>query len=699
MLEVYLRRANKVSVDFSGQKYDYLNLVISIQQDIEQFGYLLHDNVIKSLLYTDIEYLTEFHYNLVNILKKLTGADVRYKPMYVNFPSQVMSMTEADLYYNAMLHYFGDLIGCTILPDYPVESRKKLKWKKKYKIIKLGSQKDFLNIMKNLINSKTSLSDQDKKDINFCLKKKFDILPQTYTNRENMCYVLNQHLLYNHNYDYVYHHIKTGTDVLRLATAMSDGDVSLAENTKFRNFKRKERDFLLKGINKCVNCVDDYAKYQNRFVRLGEKLHPGEQIYRCRYPKVFELFQTIRNDKFHNTYNSKLELYFKHKKFNLLLLLLVERPGIFARSLNRCLEAFNNNGDQTDICFQFMQICDKLPNVILMQVWQFFNKRDQNEPYRVFFPKGNTAKVKCIKNKQPLLNKDICKLICKTCAKQLKSNFRKLPPIKVIGLDKKLKNYLIPFSQRSASNSLRTIVRGSKIPLECQKTIRFFIWWTEDGNERIDVDLSAVAYKEGWEYDNHISYTNLKSEKGIVACHSGDLTSARKGAAEFIDIDIKSCINSGVRYIVMNVISYTRQPFNKIPRVFAGWMNRTKPKSGEIFEPKTVENRFDLCNSGTNCIPLIIDLKENKVIWCDLAYKSNMHFNNVELNYNSIVTICRGIENINKMSLYSLFKLHQKARHSEQSDNQYNFTVDPVKTEGVKNINAFSYEEIVSNWI
>ena len=139
----------------------------------------------------------------------------------------------------------------------------------------------------------------------------------------------------------------------------------------------------------------------------------------------------------------------------------------------------------------------------------------------------------------------------------------------------------------ATSRSLRTLVRGSKIAFpEKGDTIRFFLWWKEGeaGGKhtgRADLDLSAVLYGADWWYKERISYTYLRSAK-YRACHSGDITSAPEGACEFIDIDVPSVLSYGGRYVMMSVNSYTRQRFSDLPECRAGWMMREHPNSGEV---------------------------------------------------------------------------------------------------------------------
>ena len=55
-----------------------------------------------------------------------------------------------------------------------------------------------------------------------------------------------------------------------------------------------------------------------------------------------------------------------------------------------------------------------------------------------------------------------------------------------------LRDYIVPLAQRAASKSLRTLVRGSRLPLPDTRFIRLFLWW-KNGRARTDIDLSAAS--------------------------------------------------------------------------------------------------------------------------------------------------------------------------------------------------------------
>jgi hypothetical protein len=185
---------------------------------------------------------------------------------------------------------------------------------------------------------------------------------------------------------------------------------------------------------------------------------------------------------------------------------------------------------------------------------------------------------------------------------------------------------------------------------------------------RVDIDLSAVMYDADWRYVEHISYTNLKSGR-YQAAHSGDIVSAPDGACEFIDLDIDSVVGYGGRYVVMSLHSFTTQPFCNLPECFAGWMIRQAPNSGEVFDPRTVQNKIDLAADTQICIPLIFDLVERTVLWTDIALRTDPRWqNNVEGNQRGMRVLGKALTDLVKPTLYDLFELHAEARGTVVND-------------------------------
>ena len=110
--------------------------------------------------------------------------------MYPNFPDQVKEASEEELYSNAFFHYLGDWIGKRILPNYEKKQREQLKDQINLKVIGLGNKEDFNSIFTKLISSKTSISEADKKDVEWFVKTYNEnikkLLPDTISLKENV---------------------------------------------------------------------------------------------------------------------------------------------------------------------------------------------------------------------------------------------------------------------------------------------------------------------------------------------------------------------------------------------------------------------------------------------------------------------------------------------------------------------------------
>jgi hypothetical protein len=165
-----------------------------------------------------------------------------------------------------------------------------------------------------------------------------------------------------------------------------------------------------------------------------------------------------------------------------------------------------------------------------------------------------------------------------------------------------------------------------------------------------------------YETKYQVSYTSLR-ERDVDAVHCGDITSAPDGASEFIDFSIKACRRYGIRYVMMSVFSFTQQPYCDLPDCFAGVMARQKPDSGEIYDPKTVDNKMDLTADTKICIPMIIDVEQRRAIWTDLALaKYPGTRNNLHTNMSNLQLTAQAMTSLKKPNLYDLFRMHVDAR-------------------------------------
>lgn len=680
MNEILLRRKNKVILGTGTARVANDRYITAIMKNIEELGYTFSREVFDVLRTYSVNELTEFYLELKAALMKLVGANVVYMPMYADFPKGVMDAHFSELYINAMVHYWSDGIL------YPKNHRKRVNDRlplfdeTKVKVLQLGSEADVRQIFDNICMSRTSISKTDREDIAYLFETENMKLPDNIPHKENAAYISALYLQKNPmaSVSELRKYIKTATDVLRLVTAMSDGDVSLVENTRYRSFSRRQRRMIMELLSGCPNIEEDMLRYKERWIRIGERIHPSEfdcSRYTLEYDRAINAFDKLRNNRKIETFAGKVEVDLAYGEYESALAELVKRPGELARRLDQLLRETYKE----PVIRNFASVAEKVSTPVLLQVREHFLHRSEQADVRVFFPKGSLAKCHSEKNDLPDIDERYCQKVVQICENALVKIYGQREPIGKVYLSEDYRNYVVPFSQRSASKALKTIVRGSRLSMSSQtNAVRAFIWWTNMDkcdfesydSGRIDIDLSAAIFDENWNYMEHVSYTNLKSEK-YKACHSGDIVNGGPvdgdGVSEFLDVDVDSVVRYGARYVVYQVYSFTGQNYAEMPHAMFGWMERADVNSGEIYEPKTVEQKLDLTAGSTVCIPVIFDCVKREFIWCDMnlslsGVHTNTGGNNLESNLSGVAAVCYSMVNMKKPDLYDLIALNVMGR-------------------------------------
>ena len=740
MNEILLRRKNKLILAVGNATVANDRYISTIMKNIEPLGYIFSKDVFDVLrTYSDNE-LVEFYIELRDILMGLVGADVVYKPMYEDFPQGVMGADISELYINAMLHYWSN---GRLYPGQhckKVNDRLPLFDETVVRVITLGCTDDVRQMFENICKSKTSLSKTDKEDVAYLFGHENMKMPDEIPHKENAAYIAALYLQKNPLADVseLSKYIKTATDVLRLCTAMSSGDVSLAENTRYRSFTRRQRRMIMELLSGCPNIYEDMLRYKDRWIRIGERIHPSEfdcSRYTLTYDKAINAFDKLRNNRKTETYAGNVEFNLAYGEYAGALAELVKRPGELARRLDQLLRVtFSEDSMDTDlydkvmeenykrsVIRNFQSVAEKVSTPVLIQVREHFAHRAEHEDVRVFFPKGSLAKCHCERNKLPDIDERYCQAVVRICENALAKLYGQREPMGKVYLSEDYKNYVVPFSQRSANKALKTIVRGSRLPVSAQtNAVRAFIWWTnmydrDFDDWRVDIDLSAAIFDENWNYVEHVSYTNLKSEK-YMACHSGDIVNGGpvdgEGVSEFLDVDIDSVVRYGARYVVYELYSYTEQRFADMPHAMFGWMERADVNSGEIYEPGTVEQRMDLTSKSTVCIPVIFDCVSREFIWCDMGLSlggthRNIGGNNLESNLSGTAAVCYSMVNVRKPNLYDLIALNVMGRgmlveNKEDADIVFDTVLYPEnddKASEKRMITPFDTEVLMSEYL
>jgi hypothetical protein len=683
------------------------SLVLTLNANLMSLGYCLSPtlfNTLNRMAAAEVALLGE---EMLSVLKTLKGSDVKHQALYPNFPQQVICADDFELYLNAILHYFS--LG-TWQPDYRELPRKFAFEYTKFQTIEQISVSEFQQLFSTLLSSRDSLSADDKAIVQWFLREAGReplALPEEIPFHENKCLV-SAHWL-GKGID-ITPLIKTSTDVLRLVTHLSKGDVSLAENTKFRSLKRAWRKRLVLQLERVIN-EEDIGRHLNKWVRVFHNLHVGD--YAKLAPKTYAIATKARNGERLHSFYSDVELALMTYDISAAIKVLRSRPGEFARRLDHLLRVAQQCDiqlvrEQADlpateqqaalyhqmlVVESFLQGVDKIPSRNLTQLLGHLKTRFTSVKQRVVYPKGSLQKAVLVATELPALEESVVNALIRGVENSLSQRFSALPALGKVWIDPALKKCPLPTQQRSTSDGLFAVARGTRIPLaeSREDTIRLFIYWIG-----MDIDLSATFHAEDGRLLEHVSYTHLRSGK-YNAYHSGDITRAPNGASEFIDIDIPSAAKHA-RYLAMNVMVFNGPSFAEHKACFVGWMLRKKPNHNAIYEPATVQQKLNLTQRCRAMIPVLFDLQLREVVWTDLPILKDAygHGNNVRNNSASIQDKLNAIVNTqNRLSLYDLFRLHALGR-GELVDNQ-------AAAETVFGMNAgitpFHVNEINANYL
>jgi hypothetical protein len=678
---------------------------------LAQRGYALTAEAIDKLKkVTDIDALQELLVTYLRQLDVSIGNDVKYVPMYPGFPREVMSLSDAELFINAILHYWSNgnwqpaqeerehyMANMNNDDESVFETIKHLEECKAIDIIDDDSV--IREICFNLISSKTSLSVLDMHTIAIYfeyLHKIGDVLPEI-NYKENLAFVTNMSIekigIENIDVNDYKNVFKTATDVLRYYVAVSGGDISLAKPTKFKNCPRKQYKFMMDLLNNIKNLIQDMGRYPEYWKRVGEKIHPGSYSS-AKYNHVQAAFNAIRSDLKVVSWKGEVEKLFNEGKWSEAVDKLIERPGEFARKLDYLLRNADKETCEKVISL-FIHCANKLTVPVLLQIKNHFEYRYNNndsEP-RVFFPKGQTTTAFVMENKLRPIDERYTLSIIKFATNAIRAKLAEKDFMGYVYIDPSFNGFVVPSSQRSASETSKIATRGSRWKLKPgTKTIRSFIWWTNtERGDRVDLDSSITFLDENFIERGSVSYMQLRicGKNGrYLAIHSGDIVNGGDadgiGVAEFADCDIDALVQNGIRYAVFTVHSYTssikfnefnsRAGFMEIDNALASidanvydeYYHESKyerfENAAKIFDPSKVAMNMDLTAPSNVCVPYAIDLVEREVIWMDMSTDSNQSINNIKTSNSSIVNNIRAVINNYYTQLSELVQLNIDAR-------------------------------------
>ncbi|MEE1740999.1 TerD family protein [Streptomyces sp. BE147] len=429
--------------------------------------------------------------------------------------------------------------------------------------------------------------------------------------------------------------LDTVTDVLRLACALSDGDVSLVEPTRFRSLSRPVRRALIAGLDAVVAAAPaklaDVTAHREAFKRLGERLHPHEYPGR---PHAADVFAVARGEKEARSFDSHVEELLGRNDVTGAVRLLTAAPGKLFRSLDRLLRVCRTQDERDAVVAAAGQVAPQVSGRVLLSVREHFHNRARETGDRRVFVNGLGRAWVTADTRLPVPAPERERL---TAVLDTETRSR-LPEPDHLLIDPGILDVALPLSGRATATGLGVLPRGSLSPVDGE-LLRFFVHWKQT-EHRTDYDLSALMLDASYATVSWLSYTALSDVGGA---HSGDITDAPDGASEFIDLRLDAVRGT---FIVPQVNIYAGEGFEVVEESFFGFMLRDAEQRGRPFEPRTVRMKSELRGPGRVALPLVFLRGSDGrwyAKWLHLYLRGAPHANRVEGNRVSVATLVRGI--------------------------------------------------------
>lgn len=660
-----LIRKRSVFPDVASTRGESKTIARQLDVTLMKSGFKLSPSLLGRLGECDFASAIAAAQDILAGVKELIGDHVRHNPYFIRFPHQVPDTL--DFWVECILQYYvndDEIYGQhrhTYEEMLRHHSRLRPKAGAQLKVIDLGGplESELRELFASLAGATIPLNAEDR-GLLATLFERGCTTDTPVRIRENKAILNALRLRKDQTVE-----VDTVVDVLRLACALSDGDVTLATNTKFKSFSRGTRRKLVEAIDALVardrRKLDDVSGYKERFKRLAEKIHPREYP---EYEHAALLFDFTGGKVAINTFGHRVHEAVKTGRlthdFRTAVEVLSERPGMLLKHVDLVLRS-GNDGSVAGLLDVLRERVGKISGRNLLNLDQHLMNRTATAASRIFVNRlgGGFATNQSL----PELSEEKITPFRALIREELS---RRIPSCDLLVVDwASLKGLTVPISEKSKSDGFSVLPRGSTFPVArgLDGSLRFFIYWKQR-EHRTDYDLSCAFYNANFELVTQVSWTNLRNEESEnpVIVHSGDFTDAPNGATEFIDIQLRR-LDPRITYILPSANFFAGENFATAEEVFFGFMERPSDGRGRPFEAKTVSTKFALRGTGKVCVPMVFVRDRDGAItgkWLDIYSRGLFWANRVEHHKFTTIGLAKAILEKSFTPLEQLVELYQE---------------------------------------
>ncbi|GAA1028558.1 TerD family protein [Virgisporangium ochraceum] len=637
----------------------------TVTANIAYYGYALAAPAYAAVARAGDDALASWWSALEPVLAHLTGDDKgndRFV-VYKNFPAEVLAMDEVTYWSRQILMYWGLPSGYLAdeereRPPLELDRRRerRLADAPAPRVLHEATVASLADVFASLCAVPARWTDDQWADVQYLVDPPVDLAAVPFVeNRIRLAALLCARGLPAT--------VDTATDVLRLAVALSDGDVSLRRPGRLRRFTRRERRSLLGMLESATHLDDDVARRRERFKRLLRELRPGD--YRDAYPRVVasndRLYRAVPAGGFNTDVERDLAACDPA-----VLTLLATRPGEYVRRLRVLVLAFGAPAVEV-----FHTLVGRLSVIQLLKLRGYLSTVDRRR-WRMFPPRGNWSRVQVVAaDKLVRLPVGHRHELLEAIGAELTARLEKTP---AVALSSAVERVKLPTNDAE----LAPYGRGTVFPIPDGMTfLRTASYWS------FGAGASTGWYDNGWnffdadwkpvgtccwnvpQFGGTPTTRSAKSRRDAGAIFSGDPVSGneKKGrATQLIDLYLDRLPDLHARYAVWSILCYSRKMFSEAQDVFAALQWGEHPEAGKLFEPSRCQLAFPLTGDAYTKFVAYLDVERREVVYLDANLP--VHVSSASANGERLsVSMPAFVE-----YLASLPSVHDLYRHAPASD-------------------------------
>jgi hypothetical protein len=574
----------------------------TVAANIAYFGYALAGPAYGALARAGDDALAQWWAALEPVLAELTGDDRKMDRfvVYRNFPAEVLAMDEVTYWSRQILMYWG--LPSVYLAEEERE-RPPLTDAPAPRVLHAATDGSLAGILASLCALPARWTDDQWADVEFLAHAPVDLTNVPFVeNRIRLAALMCARGLPAT--------VGTATDVLRLAVALSDGDISLRRPDRLRRFTRRERRFLLAMMEGATHLDEDVARRREQFKRLMRELRPGD--YRHAFPRVVAAYDRLYRAVPVPGFNADVERMLAARD-PAVLTLLATRPGEYVRRLRVLVRVFGAPAVEV-----FVTLTGRLSVIQLLKLRGFLSMVDRRR-WRMFPPRGNWSRVQVVAaDKRARLSVGHRDDLLHAIGEELTARLSTTGPVDLSPAVERVK---LPTNDAE----LAPYGRGTVFPIPVRmKFLRTASYW------KLGPGIPTGWYDNGWNFfDDHwkplgaCCWNRPKFGQGpgrAGAVFSGDPVSGseKEGrATQLIDLNLDRLPRLRVRYAVWSVLCYSRKKFSEASDVFAALQWGRNAEDGALFEPSRCQLAFPLTGDVYTKFVAYVDVKRRELVYLD----------------------------------------------------------------------------------